>query len=156
MALGGHLALRWGLAGSTLPARPPHSIRAPGRLINTIRVVCASYEDYSHWLLCLQTVCQEDRASPPLGPESLPGLRAPTQVRSQQGRCCWAMVKQTGGLLTATRSSRPHCSPPGGGRPLSPPRDGRGRGQEAGVGDPESSLPCPSPHQPSFLEVYTQ
>ncbi|KAB0376802.1 hypothetical protein FD755_011246 [Muntiacus reevesi] len=51
-----------------------------GRLINTIRVVCASYEDYSHWLLCLQTVCQGDRASPPPGPESLPGLRASTQV----------------------------------------------------------------------------
>ncbi|XP_068841690.1 pleckstrin homology domain-containing family N member 1 isoform X2 [Capricornis sumatraensis] len=51
-----------------------------GRLINTIRVVCASYEDYSHWLLCLQTVCREDRASPPPGPESLPGLRASTQV----------------------------------------------------------------------------
>lgn len=51
-----------------------------GRLINTIRVVCASYEDYSHWLLCLQTVCHEDRASPPPGPESLPGLRASTQV----------------------------------------------------------------------------
>ncbi|KAI4578383.1 hypothetical protein MJG53_011238 [Ovis ammon polii x Ovis aries] len=51
-----------------------------GRLINTIRVVCASYEDYSHWLLCLQTVCREDRASPPPGPESLPGLRASTQL----------------------------------------------------------------------------
>ncbi|XP_070330196.1 pleckstrin homology domain-containing family N member 1 [Odocoileus virginianus] len=51
-----------------------------GRLINTIRVVCASYEDYSHWLLCLQTVCHRDRASPPPGPESLPGLRASTQV----------------------------------------------------------------------------
>lgn len=96
VAPGGHLALHWGLAGSTLPSRPPHSIRAPGRLINTIRVVCASYEDYSHWLLCLQTVCREDRASPPPGPESLPGLRASTQVRSQQGRCCQAAVKQTG------------------------------------------------------------
>lgn len=86
-----------GLAGSTLPARPPHSIHAPGRLINTIRVVCASYEDYSHWLLCLQTVCHGDRASPPPGPESLPGMRASTQVRSQQVRCCRAAVKQTGG-----------------------------------------------------------
>ncbi|KAB0399508.1 hypothetical protein E2I00_015821, partial [Balaenoptera physalus] len=34
-----------------------------GRLINTIRVVCASYEDYGHWLLCLQTVVGSGRGS---------------------------------------------------------------------------------------------
>lgn len=33
-----------------------HSVCAPGPLINTIRVLCASYEDYSHWLLCLQAL----------------------------------------------------------------------------------------------------
>ncbi|MBV97908.1 Pleckstrin homology domain-containing family N member 1, partial [Eschrichtius robustus] len=48
------------IEGGTLPARPPHGICVPGRLINTIRVVCASYEDYGHWLLCLQT----EQASP--------------------------------------------------------------------------------------------
>nr|XP_058915697.1 pleckstrin homology domain-containing family N member 1 isoform X7 [Kogia breviceps] len=67
-----------------------------GRLINTIRVVCASYEDYRHWLLCLQTICREDRASPPPGPESFPGLRAPPQAvgggqgsLSSDGRTSW-------------------------------------------------------------------
>ncbi|XP_048205978.1 pleckstrin homology domain-containing family N member 1 isoform X3 [Perognathus longimembris pacificus] len=56
-----------------------------GRLINTIRVVCASYEDYSHWLLCLRTVCHKDGhpllPGPSLmaGPPSSPGLQGPTQ-----------------------------------------------------------------------------
>ncbi|XP_028343028.1 pleckstrin homology domain-containing family N member 1 isoform X6 [Physeter macrocephalus] len=67
-----------------------------GRLINTIRVVCASYEDYGHWLLCLQTVCRGDGASPPPGPESFPGLQAPPQAvgggrgsLSSDGRTSW-------------------------------------------------------------------
>uniref|UniRef100_A0A8C5Y963 Pleckstrin homology domain containing N1 n=1 Tax=Microcebus murinus TaxID=30608 RepID=A0A8C5Y963_MICMU len=30
-----------------------HSFLIEGPLINTIRVLCASHEDYSHWLLCL-------------------------------------------------------------------------------------------------------
>ncbi|XP_032749076.1 pleckstrin homology domain-containing family N member 1 isoform X2 [Rattus rattus] len=51
-----------------------------GRLINTIRVVCASYEDYSQWLLCLRTVSHRDGAHPLPGPESFPGLQRPTQV----------------------------------------------------------------------------
>ncbi|XP_040313720.1 pleckstrin homology domain-containing family N member 1 isoform X1 [Herpailurus yagouaroundi] len=67
-----------------------------GRLINTIRVLCASYEDYSHWLLCLQTVSHGDGAPPPPGPESFPGLRVSTQVLgggrgslSSDGRTSW-------------------------------------------------------------------
>uniref|UniRef100_A0A667IM50 Kelch like family member 17 n=1 Tax=Lynx canadensis TaxID=61383 RepID=A0A667IM50_LYNCA len=67
-----------------------------GRLINTIRVLCASYEDYSHWLLCLQTVSHGDGAPPPPGPESLPGLRVSSQVLgggrgslSSDGRTSW-------------------------------------------------------------------
>ncbi|XP_055984375.1 pleckstrin homology domain-containing family N member 1 isoform X2 [Sorex fumeus] len=58
-----------------------------GPLINTIRVVCASYEDYSRWLLCLQAVT---------GPQGFPGLQAPTQTRgggrsslSSDGRTSW-------------------------------------------------------------------
>ncbi|XP_054440506.1 pleckstrin homology domain-containing family N member 1 isoform X1 [Pteronotus mesoamericanus] len=51
-----------------------------GRLINTIRVLCASYEDYSHWLLCLQTVSRREGAPLLPGPESLLGLRGPAQV----------------------------------------------------------------------------
>ncbi|XP_004407494.1 PREDICTED: pleckstrin homology domain-containing family N member 1 [Odobenus rosmarus divergens] len=46
-----------------------------GRLINTIRVLCATYEDYSHWLLCLQTISPGDGAAPLAGPESFAGPR---------------------------------------------------------------------------------
>ncbi|XP_005404345.1 PREDICTED: pleckstrin homology domain-containing family N member 1 isoform X2 [Chinchilla lanigera] len=67
-----------------------------GRLINTIRVVCASYEDYSHWLLCLQTISRKDGA--PLLPnlKSPPGPQEHTQVVgggrgsvSSDGRTSW-------------------------------------------------------------------
>ncbi|XP_039732684.1 pleckstrin homology domain-containing family N member 1 isoform X1 [Pteropus medius] len=67
-----------------------------GRLINTIRVVCASYEDYSRWLLCLQTVSR--RGGVPLlpSPETFPGLRMPPQALgsgrgslSSDGRTSW-------------------------------------------------------------------
>ncbi|XP_047580418.1 pleckstrin homology domain-containing family N member 1 isoform X2 [Lutra lutra] len=64
-----------------------------GPLINTIRVLCASYEDYSHWLLCLQTVSPRAGGPPPAG---LPGLWGSTQVMgggrgslSSDGRTSW-------------------------------------------------------------------
>ncbi|XP_029802846.1 pleckstrin homology domain-containing family N member 1 isoform X2 [Suricata suricatta] len=67
-----------------------------GRLINTIRVLCASYEDYSQWLLCLQTVCPTDGAPPPPGPESCRGPWTSPQVMgggrgslSSDGRTSW-------------------------------------------------------------------
>uniref|UniRef100_A0A4X1W940 Pleckstrin homology domain containing N1 n=1 Tax=Sus scrofa TaxID=9823 RepID=A0A4X1W940_PIG len=63
-----------------------------GRLINTIRVVCASYEDYGRWLLCLQTVCHKDGASLLPGPESFPGLRIVGGGQgslSSDGRTSW-------------------------------------------------------------------
>uniref|UniRef100_A0A452SU23 Pleckstrin homology domain containing N1 n=1 Tax=Ursus americanus TaxID=9643 RepID=A0A452SU23_URSAM len=67
-----------------------------GRLINTIRVVCASYEDYSRWLLCLQTIAPRDGAPPPAGPEGFLGLRMSPQVMgggqgsiSSDGRTSW-------------------------------------------------------------------
>ncbi|XP_072587015.1 pleckstrin homology domain-containing family N member 1 isoform X1 [Vulpes vulpes] len=67
-----------------------------GRFINTIRVVCASYEDYSHWLLCLQTVSHRDGVPLLLGPERFPGLRVSTQAMgggrgslSSDGRTSW-------------------------------------------------------------------
>ncbi|XP_051027594.1 pleckstrin homology domain-containing family N member 1 [Acomys russatus] len=69
-----------------------------GRLINTIRVVCASYEDYSQWLLCLRTVSHRDGAHLLPGPESFPGLHRPTQVvgkgrgsLSSDGRTSWKL-----------------------------------------------------------------
>ncbi|XP_058408534.1 pleckstrin homology domain-containing family N member 1 [Diceros bicornis minor] len=67
-----------------------------GHLINTIRVLCASYEDYSHWLLCLQTVSRREGPPPLPGPEGFLGLRMPTQVvgggrgsLSSDGRTSW-------------------------------------------------------------------
>uniref|UniRef100_A0A8C6MX32 Cardiolipin and phosphatidic acid-binding protein n=1 Tax=Mus spicilegus TaxID=10103 RepID=A0A8C6MX32_MUSSI len=69
-----------------------------GHLINTIRVVCASYEDYSQWLLCLRTVSHRDGAHLPPGPESFPGLQKPTQLvgrgrgsLSSNGRSSWKL-----------------------------------------------------------------
>ncbi|XP_052572635.1 pleckstrin homology domain-containing family N member 1 isoform X3 [Peromyscus californicus insignis] len=50
-----------------------------GCLINTIRVVCASYEDYSQWLLCLRTVSHRDGAHLLPGPENFPGLHGSIQ-----------------------------------------------------------------------------
>lgn len=58
-----------------------------GHLINTIRVACASYEDYSHWLLCLRAVSRRDGAPLLSGPEGVLGPLGPVQVRSQQGPC---------------------------------------------------------------------
>ncbi|KAF6110766.1 pleckstrin homology domain containing N1 [Phyllostomus discolor] len=106
-----------------------------GRLINTIRVLCASYEDYSHWLLCLQTVsCREGAPLLP-GPESLPGLRAPAQVLgsgrgslSSDGQTSWDSGCPA---APSTRTSRslPECSaPPTAGCPALPAPDQAGPG----------------------------
>ncbi|XP_032483929.1 pleckstrin homology domain-containing family N member 1 isoform X2 [Phocoena sinus] len=94
-----------------------------GRLINTIRVVCASYEDYGHWLLCLQSACREDRTSSLPGPESFPGLRAPPQAvgsgrgsLSSGGRTSW-----DSGCPAPTSSHTSHSTPEStGGYPARP------------------------------------
>ncbi|XP_022454009.1 pleckstrin homology domain-containing family N member 1 isoform X2 [Delphinapterus leucas] len=94
-----------------------------GRLINTIRVVCASYEDYGHWLLCLQSACREDRTSPLPGPESFPGLRAPPQAvgsgrgsLSSGGRTSW-----DSGCPAPTSNHTSHSTPEStGGYPARP------------------------------------
>lgn len=62
-----------------------------GRLIHTIRVVCASHEDYRHWLLCLQTVSRQDGGPLLLNPESFPGLQGPTQVRGSRSTLAQAL-----------------------------------------------------------------
>ncbi|XP_024410660.1 pleckstrin homology domain-containing family N member 1 isoform X2 [Desmodus rotundus] len=89
-----------------------------GRLINTIRVLCASYEDYSHWLLCLQTVSHREGAPLLPGPESPPGLWAPTQVLgggrgslSSDGQTSWDSGCPA---PPSTRNSHslPECSAP--------------------------------------------
>ncbi|XP_052034415.1 pleckstrin homology domain-containing family N member 1 isoform X2 [Apodemus sylvaticus] len=86
-----------------------------GRLINTIRVVCASYEDYSQWLLCLRTVSHRDGAHLLPGPESFPGLQSPTQVIGR-GRGSLSFNGQTNWKLECpvfpTSQSLPESSVP--------------------------------------------
>ncbi|XP_023048568.1 pleckstrin homology domain-containing family N member 1 [Piliocolobus tephrosceles] len=69
-----------------------HSFLIEGPLINTIRVVCASYEDYSHWLLCLRAVTHREGAAPLPGTESFTGLQVTGSSRgslSSGGRTSW-------------------------------------------------------------------
>ncbi|KAG3281850.1 pleckstrin homology domain-containing family N member 1 isoform X3 [Ictidomys tridecemlineatus] len=79
-----------------LEEKQTRSFLISGRLIHTIRVLCASHEDYRHWLLCLQRVSRQDGGPLLLNPESFPGLQGPTQVTggvrgslSSDGRTSW-------------------------------------------------------------------
>ncbi|XP_006871814.1 PREDICTED: pleckstrin homology domain-containing family N member 1 [Chrysochloris asiatica] len=67
-----------------------------GRFINSIRVVCASYEDYGHWVLCLRTAVLRDRGSALPGGASHPAHPLNVQVvgggrgsLSSDGRTSW-------------------------------------------------------------------
>ncbi|XP_042637528.1 pleckstrin homology domain-containing family N member 1 [Orycteropus afer afer] len=98
-----------------------------GRFINTIRVVCASYEDYGHWVLCLRTAALRE------GGPALPGPvpQIPTQVvhggrgsLSSDGRTSWG----SGCLAppsTRTSHSLPESTlpPPPAGCPAQPGPD---------------------------------
>lgn len=55
----------------------------PGRLINSIRVTCPSYQDYQEWLYCLKTAQFRNADSSLSGSESFSGSRLPQpgQVR---------------------------------------------------------------------------
>uniref|UniRef100_A0A8C9B8G0 Pleckstrin homology domain containing N1 n=1 Tax=Phocoena sinus TaxID=42100 RepID=A0A8C9B8G0_PHOSS len=120
-----------------------------GRLINTIRVVCASYEDYGHWLLCLQSACREDRTSSLPGPESFPGLRAVGSGRgslSSGGRTSW-----DSGCPAPTSSHTSHSTPEStGGYPARPAPLLR---LEDGPEAPDHSLE--TPHSPLYADPYT-
>ncbi|XP_045437164.1 pleckstrin homology domain-containing family N member 1 isoform X3 [Pipistrellus kuhlii] len=89
-----------------------------GPLINTIRVLCASYEDYSHWLLCLQTISHREGAPLLPGPEGFPGLRASPQVLgsgrgslSSDGQTSWDSGYPAPHSNRTSRSL-PECSVP--------------------------------------------
>ncbi|KAM7099974.1 pleckstrin homology domain-containing family N member 1 isoform 1-T1 [Molossus nigricans] len=97
-----------------------------GRLINTIRVLCASYEDYSHWLLCLQTVTRREGAPLLPRPESFLGPRGPAQVLgggrgslSSDGQTSWDSGYPAP-PSTRTSHSLPECS---AGCPAQPASD---------------------------------
>uniref|UniRef100_A0A2K6UKR5 Pleckstrin homology domain containing N1 n=1 Tax=Saimiri boliviensis boliviensis TaxID=39432 RepID=A0A2K6UKR5_SAIBB len=53
-----------------------------GPLINTIRVVCSSYEDYGHWLLCLRAVTHREGARRLPGTESFLGMQVRGRSRA--------------------------------------------------------------------------
>lgn len=101
-----------------------------GPLINTIRVLCASYEDYSHWLLCLQTISRREGAPLLPGPEGFPGLRGPPQVLgsgrgslSSDGQTSWDSGYPAPHSNRTSRSL-PECSVPSrAGCPAQPASD---------------------------------
>lgn len=71
----------WGSEGSS----PGSAVGGcfPGRLINSIRVTCASYQDYQEWLYCLKTAQFRNADSSLSGSESFSGSKPPhpSQVR---------------------------------------------------------------------------
>lgn len=48
-----------------------------GRLINSIRVICRSYDDYQEWLYCLKTAQFRNADSSLSGSESFSGSKLP-------------------------------------------------------------------------------
>uniref|UniRef100_G3SRU2 Pleckstrin homology domain containing N1 n=1 Tax=Loxodonta africana TaxID=9785 RepID=G3SRU2_LOXAF len=94
-----------------------------GRLINTIRVVCASYEDYGHWVLCLRTAALRDRGPALPGP----GLQVPTQVAgdgrgslSSDGRTSWGSGCPASHSTRTSHSLPETMLPPPAGCPIQP------------------------------------
>ncbi|XP_074190452.1 pleckstrin homology domain-containing family N member 1 isoform X3 [Rhinolophus sinicus] len=130
-----------------------------GHLINTIRVVCASYEDYSHWLLCLQTVSRREGAPLLPSPESFPELRVPTQALgsgrgslSSDGRTSWDSGYPAP-PSTRTSHSLPESSVPStAGCPTQPAPLSR-LSLEGGPEAPDHALE--TPHSPLYADPYT-
>ncbi|XP_012512926.1 PREDICTED: pleckstrin homology domain-containing family N member 1 [Propithecus coquereli] len=95
-----------------------HSFLIEGPLINTIRVLCASYEDYSHWLCCLRTMSRRD-PRPPLA-RLTPGCWAVGGSRgslSADGQASW------GSGCPVPPSTRTSHSLPGSSVPAQPALD---------------------------------
>ncbi|XP_023371006.1 pleckstrin homology domain-containing family N member 1 [Otolemur garnettii] len=86
-----------------------HSFLIEGPLINTIRVVCASYQDYSHWLLCLQTVTSRDQAECRPRQDSFPGCQV--MGSSQDSFTSDGQTSQDVGYLTPPSSHTSHSLP---------------------------------------------
>lgn len=117
-----------------------HGVCVPGPLINTIRVLCASYEDYSHWLLCLQTVSRREGAPLLPGPEGFPGLRGPLQVRVS--RPWWAVMERRADRGSVVGRVLPHGSLP----PTHCQVLGSGRGSLSSDGQTSWDSGYPAPH----------
>ncbi|KAM5248763.1 LOW QUALITY PROTEIN: pleckstrin homology domain-containing family N member 1 [Ctenodactylus gundi] len=130
-----------------------------GRLINTIRVVCTSYEDYSHWLLCLRAVSHRDGVALLPSLKGSTGHQEPAQVVGG-GRGSISLDGQTNwGVGTlSTPSTHTSCFVPESSVPLTAgcliqpvpaSRLGLGNG-------PEASEQCAeAPHSPLYADPYT-
>ncbi|XP_051844835.1 pleckstrin homology domain-containing family N member 1 [Antechinus flavipes] len=84
-----------------------------GRLINTIRVLCANYEDYQDWLLCWRTVrLKKGGSSTRSGPESFQGPRPPLPAQfSVSGRASLTSDGRTNSWAsTGAPSTSSHAS----------------------------------------------
>uniref|UniRef100_A0A8D2AE81 Pleckstrin homology domain containing N1 n=1 Tax=Sciurus vulgaris TaxID=55149 RepID=A0A8D2AE81_SCIVU len=140
-----------------LEEKQTRSFLIGGRLIHTIRVVCASHEDYCHWLLCLQAVSRRDGGPLLLHPAGIPGLQVTGAVRgslSSDGRTSWdsgcpapPSNRTSYSLPESSVPCTADCSSPAQSAPV-------GRlGLECGPEAPEH--PLGAPHSPLYADPYT-
>ncbi|XP_042557968.1 pleckstrin homology domain-containing family N member 1 isoform X3 [Dipodomys spectabilis] len=129
-----------------------------GRLINTIRVVCASYGDYSHWMLCLRTVCRKDGAPLPPGPPSTPQLQGPTQDLASSD--CASIAQRRTELRRSSSSRSPRSRARGEVPSRATPRPLRLDLAKVKGPDLENSPEAldhslDTPHSPLYADPYT-
>nr|XP_012323302.1 pleckstrin homology domain-containing family N member 1 isoform X3 [Aotus nancymaae] len=125
-----------------------------GPLINTIRVLCSSYEDYSHWLLCLRAVTHREGARQLPGTESFLGMQAMGSGRgslSSGGRTSWDL-ECLAPPSTRTSHSLPETSVPPtmGCASLHTPLN-----RLSLEGGPEAPGHTETPHSPLYADPYT-
>uniref|UniRef100_A0A8I3X612 Pleckstrin homology domain containing N1 n=1 Tax=Callithrix jacchus TaxID=9483 RepID=A0A8I3X612_CALJA len=125
-----------------------------GPLINTIRVVCSSYEDYSHWLLCLRDVTHREGARQLPGTESFLGMQAMGSGRgslSSGGLTSWDL-ECLAPPSTRTSHSLPESSvPPTVGSPSLYTLLNR----LSLEGSSEAAGHTETPHSPLYADPYT-
>ncbi|XP_008056424.1 pleckstrin homology domain-containing family N member 1 isoform X2 [Carlito syrichta] len=126
-----------------------------GCLINTIRVVCASYEDYSHWLLCLRTIAHREGNSSLPSTGSLQGLQVSGSGQGSlflDSRTSWDSGCPAPPSSHTSRSLPESSGPPSAGRPGQPAPLSRlilESGPEA------SDHTLKTPHSPLYADPYT-
>uniref|UniRef100_A0A2K6UKM8 Pleckstrin homology domain containing N1 n=1 Tax=Saimiri boliviensis boliviensis TaxID=39432 RepID=A0A2K6UKM8_SAIBB len=125
-----------------------------GPLINTIRVVCSSYEDYGHWLLCLRAVTHREGARRLPGTESFLGMQAIGSGQgslSSGGRTSWDLECPVP-PSPRTSHSLPESSVPStmGCPSLRTPLN-----RLSLEGSPEAPGHTETPHSPLYADPYT-
>ncbi|XP_012323302.2 pleckstrin homology domain-containing family N member 1 isoform X4 [Aotus nancymaae] len=125
-----------------------------GPLINTIRVLCSSYEDYSHWLLCLRAVTHREGARQLPGTESFLGMQAMGSGRgslSSGGRTSWDL-ECLAPPSTRTSHSLPETSVP---PTMACPSLHTPLNRLSLEGGPEAPGHTETPHSPLYADPYT-